>query len=329
MMDKEAFLKNILESSSFISIISTDLNGMILYWNSGAENIFGYKAEEVVKREKIDILYYSAEDSKITSEKIKSDIIEHKKGTSCIIKELTKNGRKLWINMTLTPRLDKNGDLIGILGIGEDITERKQAEEELQFSLKQLRKSLEGIVYAMVKMVETRDPYTAGHQRRVADLSVAIAREMNLPADQIEGIDMAGIVHDIGKISVPSEILSSPARLTNIQFEMIKTHAQVGYDIMEDIEFPWSVARIALQHHERLDGSGYPNGLKGDEILLEAKILAVADVVEAMASHRPYRPALGMDKALEEISSKRGTFFEPEIVDACLRIIKEKGFKFD
>jgi len=329
MMDKEAFLKNILESSSSISIISTDLNGMILYWNSGAENIFGYKADEVVKREKIDILYYSAEDSKITSEKIKSDIIEHKKGTSCIIKELTKDGRKLWINMTLTPRLDKNGDLIGILGIGEDITERKQAEEELQLSLKQLRKSLEGIVYAMVKMVETRDPYTAGHQRRVADLSVAIAREMNLPADQIEGIDMAGIVHDIGKISVPSEILSSPAKLTNIQFEMIKTHAQVGYDIMEDIEFPWSVARIALQHHERLNGSGYPNGLKGDEILLEAKILAVADVVEAMASHRPYRPALGMDKALEEISSKRGTFFEPKIVDACLRIIKEKGFKLN
>jgi len=168
-----------------------------------------------------------------------------------------------------------------------------------------LRKALEGIIHAMSLTVESRDPYTAGHQHRVADLATAIAEEMSLSKDQVEGIRMAGMIHDIGKISIPAEILSKPGSITEYEFGIIKTHPRVGYDILKQIEFPWPVAQIVYQHHERINGSGYPQGLCGKEILLQAKILGVADVVEAMASHRPYRPAFGIEKALEEISQTK------------------------
>jgi len=175
-------------------------------------------------------------------------------------------------------------------------------------------------------VVETKDPYTAGHQRRVADIARAIAREMGLSPEQISGLRMAAIIHDIGKVSVPSEILSSPRKLTALEFNLIKTHAQSGYDIVKDIEFPWPIARMIIEHHERMDGSGYPNGLTGDKILPESRILAVADVVEAMETHRPYRPSLGLEKALDEIAKNRGRLYDPEIVDACLRLFREKGY---
>jgi len=192
-----------------------------------------------------------------------------------------------------------------------------------------LRKALEGIIQVMALTVETRDPYTAGHQRRATNLARAIATEMGLSEEQIDGIRMAGVVHDLGKISVPAGILNKPSRLTENEFGIIQTHPQVGYDMLNTIEFPWPVAQIVLQHHERMDGSGYPKGLVGEDIVLEARILAVADVVEAMSSHRPYRPALGMDKALEEISGNRGVLYDPSVVDACFKVITEKGFKFE
>ena len=176
--------------------------------------------------------------------------------------------------------------------------------------------------------MEKRDPYTAGHQRRVAILAAAIGREMALDEDRIAGVHFAAIIHDIGKICVPAEILSRPGRLKPIEMEIIKSHCQVGHDIVQGVEFPWPVAKIILQHHERLDGSGYPQGLKGDEIILEAKIVTVADVVEAMSSHRPYRPAVGIDAAVTEISCNRGKYYDPQVVDACLRLINEKGFMF-
>lgn len=185
-----------------------------------------------------------------------------------------------------------------------------------------------GTVQALAHTVETRDPYTAGHQQRVADLARTIATEMGLSADRIDGIRMAGVIHDIGKVAVPAEILSKPGRITAHEFGIIKTHSQVGYDILKDIEFPWPVADIVLQHQERIDGSGYPQGLKGDEILVEARILAVADVVEAMSSHRPYRAALGVDKALEEIVKNKGALYDSDVADACVRVFKEKGFSF-
>jgi len=173
-----------------------------------------------------------------------------------------------------------------------------------------------------------RDPYTAGHQRRVGQLAAAIARELGLPEDTMRGIELAASIHDLGKISVPAEILSKPTKLTAIEFMLLKNHAQAGFDIIKDIKFPWPIATMVLQHHERQDGSGYPQGLKGEQILLESRILAVADVVEAMASHRPYREALGIDSALQEIQRGRGTLYDAAVVDACLRLFAEKRFTF-
>ncbi len=208
------------------------------------------------------------------------------------------------------------------------LRERRRAEERLQQSLGKLQKAMEGAIRAMAIAVETRDPYTAGHQQRVANLACAIAEEMGLSQDhQIEGLRMAGVIHDLGKLSVPAEILSKPGRISEMEFGIIRVHPQVGYDILKEIDFPWPIAQMVLQHHERMDGSGYPQGLSGKDILMESRILAVADVVEAMASHRPYRVSLGIEKALEEISGNRGLFYDPVVVDACLRLFKEKGFR--
>lgn len=223
-----------------------------------------------------------------------------------------------------------------VIEMGDDITyslemqerelQRRAAESALLEHQAKLRHSLEGTVEAIAATVETRDPYTAGHQRRVADLARAIGREMGLSEHVQEGLHFGALIHDLGKVQIPAEILSKPTKLTKLEFELIKVHPQAGYDIIKGIEFPWPVAAMVHQHHERLDGSGYPQGLKGDAIALEARILAVADVVEAMASHRPYRPGLGIEAALKEIEAKRGLWFDPAAVDACLRLFREKRF---
>ena len=203
----------------------------------------------------------------------------------------------------------------------QDMTKRKKAEERL-------KKTMNATIETMSKMIEAKDAYTSGHQHRVCRLAVPLAQELGLPEDKIEGIRIASLIHDIGKIGLPAEILSNPSKLNDIEFGLIKNHSQIGYDILKSIDFSYPVAQTVLQHHERLNGSGYPNNLKGDKILLEAKIIGVADVVEAMSSHRPYRPSLGIDKALEEIIQNRGTLYDPEVVDVCLKLFKEKGFKF-
>lgn len=197
---------------------------------------------------------------------------------------------------------------------------------ELKQSEKKLKANLLDSIAALAATVEMRDPYTAGHQQRVAHLAVAIAQEMKLPEAQIESIHLASIIHDVGKINIPVEILSKPGRLNEIEFSLIKYHPQSGYEILKNIQFPWPIAQIVLQHHERLDGGGYPQGLKGEAILLEARIIAVADTVEAMASHRPYRPGLGIDAALEEIARCRGTKLDAQAVDACIVLFKERGY---
>jgi putative nucleotidyltransferase with HDIG domain len=176
--------------------------------------------------------------------------------------------------------------------------------------------------------VEARDPYTAGHQRRVGELATAIATEIGLSPEQVEGIHFAAIVHDLGKIQVPAEILAKPGKLSELEYMLIKTHSQAGYNILKDVEFPWPIADIVVQHHERLDGTGYPHGLKDGQILIESKIMAVADVVEAIYSRRPYRAALGIDSALDEIRRGRGSAFDSSVVDACVRLFVEKGFVF-
>ena len=190
-----------------------------------------------------------------------------------------------------------------------------------------LRKAKDGIIETMGLTVEIRDPYTAAHQKRMAKIANAIAIEMGISKHQIEGVRLAGFIHDIGKVAVPAEILSKPGKLTEHEFGMIRSHSQVGYNLLKNIDFPWPIAQSVYQHHERMNGSGYPQGLSGENIIIEARIMAVADAVEAMASHRPYRPALGIDIALERISKNRGVIYYPEVVDACLRIFKEEKFK--
>jgi putative nucleotidyltransferase with HDIG domain len=207
-----------------------------------------------------------------------------------------------------------------------DITERKQAEKILQKTLNSLRSAVNMTIQVLVSAIEVRDPYTAGHQRRAADLACAIAREIGLSAEKIEGIRMAGYIHDIGKLSLPAEILSKPTKLTDLEFALIKEHSLRGYEILKDVESPWPLAEMIYQHHERMDGSGYPRNLRGDDIIIEARILAVADVVEAMASNRPYRPSLGIAPALAEIEKCRGTIYDAVVVDACVSLFREKDF---
>jgi len=208
------------------------------------------------------------------------------------------------------------------------VLETRRSEDYLQSTLDRLERSLEGTFKAMSTTLEMRDPYMAGHQHRVSSLAVTIAQEMNMPWEKIEGIRFAAIIHDIGKIAAPAEIMGKPGRLTKTEFQLVKDHPRLGYEMIKDIAFPWPVAHIVLQHHERLDGSGYPEGLVGDAILPEARILAVADVVEAVCSLRPYRPALGIEKGLEEIRKGRGIRYDTRVVDACIKLFREGRFSF-
>ncbi len=216
---------------------------------------------------------------------------------------------------------DDKGRYVHSIHILEDITEKRRSAERL-------KETLTDTIRAIALTVEKRDPYTAGHQNRVADLCVAIGGELGLSEDRTEGLRLAALIHDIGKIYVPAEILNRPGKLTPAEFEIIKSHPEVGYDIVKDVKFPWPVGEMILRHHERIDGTGYPAGLKGEEIILEARILAVADVVEAITAHRPYRPARGLEAALGEIEAGRGGRYDPAVADACLRLIREKRFEF-
>jgi putative nucleotidyltransferase with HDIG domain len=233
-----------------------------------------------------------------------------------------------WLSSTHTRSFDAAGNVAGVQVYAQDITELKQAEEEVRLHAGRLQRTVEGAVLAMSHMVESRDPYTAGHERRVAELAVAIGAEMGLADEQLNALRLAGTIHDIGKIAVPAEILSRPGRLSEIEFSLIQAHPTTGAEILADVDFGSPVAEMVLQHHERLDGSGYPRALRGADILPEARILAVADAVEAMSSHRPYRPALGMDAALAEIRAHAGSKFDADIVAVCGRLIEEQGFQF-
>lgn len=222
-----------------------------------------------------------------------------------------------------TAELVKSNQLLKV-----EIENRKRMQQELQQSFESLKIAMHSTIQAISMTVEKRDPYTSGHQQRVASLAKTIAEELKLPESQIESIYMAAGIHDIGKISLPAEILVKPIPLSDIEISLVQAHAEAGFDILKGIEFPWAIAEIVLQHHERMDGSGYPRGLAGDDIVFEARIICVADVVETMASHRPYRPSIGMDKALEEIANNRGVLYDPQVVDACLKIFKETDFSF-
>ena len=261
------------------------------------------------------------------------------------VREMHDRGEKIpENNFEITIKRKDNGELRYLIGqsgdiiwdresqhmaIFQDVTEQRKMSQALSNSLDILKRTLQGVINVIAATVEMRDPYTSGHQKRVALLSREIAREMGLPEQREEQIYTTALIHDIGKIKVPAEILSKPGKLNDIEFSLIKMHSRAGYDLLNNVEFPFPLARWVLEHHERLNGSGYPSGLKGEEISLEARILAVADVVEAMCSHRPYRPALGVEAAMAEISRHRGELYDPEVVDVCLRLFKEKGFRFE
>jgi PAS domain S-box-containing protein/putative nucleotidyltransferase with HDIG domain len=298
--------------------------GKFIEANQALVRLFGFESKDELWALDVADLYRNPADRKRLSEKlnrfgfVKDEEVELK----------TKAGTPIIASVCAVAVREEDGKIKYFDGVIEDITERKQAEE-LQQTFERLRITLDGTVHALAATAETTDPYTAGHQQRVAQLASAIARDIGLSDEQIEGVTVAGTLHDIGKIYVPASILSRPGKLSQIEFSLIKAHPVVGYNILKTVEFPWPIAEAVLQHHERLDGSGYPRGLRGDEILMEARILGVADVVEAMSSHRPYRPALGIDKALEEIERGGGTEYEPAVVDVCLRLFNEKGFEFD
>ncbi len=292
-------------TSNADGIIIFDKNQIVRFVNSATESLLEKKTDQLVGKP----LGYPAMVGKTTE----LDIVRRTK-TSAVAEMRVVETR--WEGET------------AYLASLRDITERVRAKEQLQRSLNALREIIRGTIRAMAATVEKRDPYTAGHQQRVADLSRAIATQMGLSSETIEAVYLAAMIHDIGKVGTPTEILVKPGELTETEFNMIQPHPQVGHDILKTIKFPWPIAHIVLQHHERMNGSGYPEGLSCEKILLEARILGVADVVEAMASHRPYRPAVGIKKALEEISKNRGVLYDPKVVDICLRLFTEKGFEF-
>jgi len=320
-LSDELLRRRILIEQSRDGIVILDHNGKVYESNIQFAAMLGYSREEVGQ------LYVYDWEYQMPREKVLEMLRDvDAAGDHFITKHRRKDGTTFYVEISTNAATIEDQKLI--FCVCRDITERKQAEEDLIKSYQKTKKTLRDAIDTMAKIVEMRDPYTAGHQQRVAELAIAIAKELGYQQDHLEYLRMAAIIHDIGKIYVPSDILSKPGKLNTVEFNLIKTHAQGGFEIPKNMEFPTSVAQSVLQHHERLDGSGYPNGLKGEAILREARILAVADVVEAISSHRPYRPALGIDKALEEISENKGKLYDVDTVDACLRLFTEKGFKF-
>lgn len=296
-----------------------------IFANTAFEKITGYKMKELSVMNFIDIV--APESKKLVQERYRARIAGKVVPDVYEVKLKRKDGTTIDIELSATA-IDYQGRPAN-MAIAHDITERKQAEEERRRTTERLQKTTKATIDALAMAVGQRDPYTASHQLRVAQLVQAIAREIGMSEDRVEGIRLAGIIHDIGKINVPAEILSKSGRLSEAEYSLIKTHPQAGYDILKNVEFSWPLAEAILQHHERIDGSGYPNGLKGKDISLEAKILAVSEVVEAMSSHRPYRPALGISNALNEIENKKDILYDKDIVDICMRLFTKKDFKFE
>ena len=301
-----------------------DRDGRFVHWNQYQAEIIGKRPEEIPHEKVLSIIY--EEDRAYIAGKL-TEAFE--KGSAEF------EARIVWGNGTvrnyylLARRMEIKNKAYIVVGSGRDVTDLRSAEKNLRESCVKLRQLLEGIISAISIIVETRDPYTAGHQKHVAILASTIAEELGLSEDRVQGIGIAAALHDIGKIYVPTEILNKPGTLSQLELDIIKMHPRAGYDILKRIEFPWPVAQIALQHQERYNGSGYPSGLSGESILLEARILAVADVVEAMTSHRPYQAAKGVNAALEEIQKNSGILFDPHVVDACIKLIKDKRIEFD
>ncbi len=345
-------------------LYSTNNKGIITFISSNV-SAFGIEQKDMINTK---ITNYIMESDREKVDEIYKSNHNDKTELTVVVKIMDRKKNIYWMEDHEKILKDDSGNFLGIIGIIREISERKnieremedvravlqkkidrkvlefkkvvdqlrkeiiermKVEEQLQYNLKLQQKTFDEVVNALASAVEKRDPYTYGHQQNVTVLTEAIAREMGFDDDRIEGIRIASLLHDIGKIIIPGEILSRPGNLTANEFNLIKEHPRTGYEILKGIEFPWNVAEIILQHHERLDGSGYPEGLKEDEICFEAKILAVADVVEAMITHRPYRPACGREEAYKEILDNKGILYDPEVVDVCMNMLKNKNFQFE
>jgi PAS domain S-box-containing protein len=303
-------------------IVVEDDEGYFTFVNPAAATMLGYSPEELLGQHWAVIV----PPDQHPSVQAAGNRRKHGETDRYELELIRKDKARVPVLLSGSPRV-KDGRFAGTLSVFTNITELRQVEEELQQSLERLRRTFDEVIHALASAIRVKDPYTASQQRRVTQLAVAIARELGLPEEQIEGIRVAATVYDIGKINVPAEFLIDPDGLTELEYGIIKAHPQVGYEVLKTIDFPWPVAEIVFQHHERMDGSGYPQGLSGEQILLEARILAVADVVVAMASRQPYRSALGIDRALEEILQNRGILYDTKVVDACLMLFTKKGFK--
>ena len=321
LRESERKYKSLIDNFQDI-ILTINLEGKITFASQSIKEKLGYESVETINMTILD--FVQEEDHQRIMESLQKGM-KGEKITDFQIQVITKSGKRLFFESSFS-RVYKDGEVVGAQAIIKDITESKRAEEERKQSFERMRKALGATVQSISMIVEMKDPYTAGHQQRVSDLARAISTEMGLSADQRDFILTASAIHDIGKISIPVEILSKSTKLTDMEFNLIKTHAQSGHDILKDIEFPWPVADVVLQHHERMDGSGYPQSLKGNDIFLEARIMSVADVVEAIASHRSYRSSLGIDFALDEISRNKGILYDADVVDACLKLFQEKGY---
>ncbi|UCD90799.1 MAG: PAS domain S-box protein [Desulfobacterales bacterium] len=296
--------------------------GAFIDFNQSMLDLFGYSRAEISRMQTKDVFAKEDEYLKFQDEINQKGSVREFEAKLC-----RKDGTEMDCLITAAVRQTKDQSIIGYQGIIHDISALLSSRQTLEKSLKKLRKALGGTIQAMAVTVETRDPYTAGHQRGVSNLARAIASELGISENKIQGIRFAGVIHDIGKICVPGEILSKPGTISKNELGLIKEHSQVGHNILKTVDFPWPIAKIVLQHHEKMDGTGYPDGISGENILLEARVLAVADVVEAMGSHRPYRPSLGIDMALKEIQNHKNIFYDPQVVDACLRLFNEKGYQ--
>ena len=331
-MDKSEYTKELSELVSYINdiwqfvpvpLVYTSPLGVVFDVDSAFENMSNMKKDDVIGQFVVEMFESQAKIKKLLEETIKTGKAFCEE---CRLK--ANQGKTVPVTVSTVARKDRKGETIGIFLALIDKTERNQTETVLRQSYEKLQKTMESAVEAMSRVIETRDPYTAGHQRRVAELAKAISEIMGLSESETQGIHMASLIHDIGKLYLPAEILVKPIALSDLEFQMVKTHSAVGYDIVKTIAFPWPVATIILQHHERIDGSGYPNGLKGSEILLEARILAVADVVEAMSSNRPYRPARPIEESLNEIDKNQNILYDAPVVAACLDLFRNRRFKF-
>ncbi|MBN1271454.1 MAG: PAS domain S-box protein [Candidatus Aminicenantes bacterium] len=327
IMESEKKYRNLVEQLPLGLLIAQGLPPTLCFFNYAFTKMLGYSAQEIGKftTEQIQNLIHP-EDRNMFFARYKNRLEGKKEPLSYNVRAIRKDGTIRSVDVFANNIMFQGKP--SVQAVFMDVTEVKKAEVQLKQSYEQLQRTIEETVSAMARIVEMRDPYTSGHQRKVAELSKAIAKEMKLSPPRIRGLYMAALVHDIGKMCVPSDILSRPSVLNEKEFALVKVHPEVGYDILKPINFPWPVAEIVVQHHEHIDGSGYPKGLKGKKIRLESKILGVADVVEAMCSHRPYRPAHTLSAALEEIVQRKRIHFDPDVVDACCRLFTEKKFSF-